>query len=211
MTDSLKEIFNTLHKLEPHQRLKLIRKKVLKKNQMDFCKDGIIRPGTLKAIEAEVLPISDKNKTKLQHKFTIEGLEFSDNILDKNTSEIFLNTKKIKKSPFGSQDVDILERLREFTFNSIPYYTKGKEFEPMFPSNTLFLLKKLEIGEHKSLKNNLCLLQGTQKNEIYYLTFDTEKIYASKAPIVDQSNTEILPPVVIEFCTIFLIKAIYYD
>ena len=53
----------TLTTLSPVGRLKFIRQKIIKKSQINFCEDGIIRIGTLKAVESEKIKIGLRSLT----------------------------------------------------------------------------------------------------------------------------------------------------
>ena len=95
---NVESISNILYTLPPAKRIKFIRQKILKQNQIDFCSDGIIREGTLKSIESERIKIGEKIAERIIHKLKIEGVFCSKELFLEQSSPCDIKIDLSKKS-----------------------------------------------------------------------------------------------------------------
>jgi hypothetical protein len=176
MNQAISKLVNDLKKLNPNERLKYIRKKILQINQDEFCFDGIIRISTLKAIESGICKISEKMSSKLLNKLLISGVICNEEIFHENPSIISLKINKNIKNTEISSDVSFFtKRLTKL----VPIKIENDEFGPIIPKNSLIFINPVDLVYYDSLKNTLCIIEGAdEKKEIYFLTYKNNKINA---------------------------------
>lgn len=190
--------------LLPSERLKYIRQKIVKKNQNQFCQDGIIRVGTLKSIETGKLKISPRIAERLIHRLRLEGVFCdSDVFLDQGSSchiRIDNTQNKIIDSPVSN-----LEEIRRKLHTLTPIYI-SKDLCPLLaPNGATALAHQLKLEDLKILNNTLCLIHGTKKL-VAYLTYENNQIRSQYS-----GEVEYFPPNIINFCGVYAIEILYFN
>ncbi|MFZ9034575.1 MAG: hypothetical protein ACO2ZM_00415 [Francisellaceae bacterium] len=201
---SADELSKILQQLAPFERLKYLRKKQVKQTQDVFCKEGIVRVGTLKATEAGKVKIGERVADKLVNKFAIEGIIISPSLFldEHDPCHIQLNAKQKKLCNDPSQ----VEYLRNRLDTLCPISIESNDYSPFLKKGSLILGHKINKSQIQTLKNTLCLIEGN-KQTIYYLSHN-----ANNATI----NAEIkgkksfLPVDIFDLCNIYVIDVVYY-
>ncbi len=202
--DELEALQEKLSTKSPAERLKFLRQKVLKKNQNDFCEDGIIRSGTLKSIESDKLKISYKIAERLVHKFRLEGIVCREELFlnDKTSCEItFDDTREKIMGTSNAALEEVRKKLSTFTPIEIP-----KELCPSIaPNGATALARELKEDDLPNLKNTLCLVHGT-KIFVSFLTYESQHIVAES-----NGKIERFPTNIIHFCGVYAIEILYFN
>jgi hypothetical protein len=204
MTNDQEELSRILSILSPGKRLKYIRQRILKKNQMEFCEDGIIRTGTLKSIETGRMKIAEKIAERIIHKLSLEGIVCDKSLFIKDDDSCLISINNTKKDLAGSS-TRTLEEIRKKITTLIPIEVPHNDFYPIIPSGSMLLTHELLIGDLKNLSNTLCIIKG-DKTSLHFLT------YHSNQKIIAEINGEkkILVKDITDFCTIYIVELIYF-
>lgn len=199
--DTLK---NNLMLQSPSQRLKFIRQKVVKKNQNQFCQDGIIRIGTLKSIETEKLKISPRIAERLVHKFSLEGVLCNVDTFLEHKGPCDIKIDSTQAQIIGSS-VSNLEEIRRKLQTLTPIYI-DKDLCPLLaPNGATALARQLKFEDLSMLNNTLCLIHGTQKI-VAYLTYENNQILSQY-----NGKVEYFPVNIINFCGVYAIEILYFN
>jgi len=198
-----KEISIILKTLSPAKRVKYIRQKLLKQNQDFFCKDGLIRSGTLKSIEIERMKIGPKIAERLSHKLALEGIVCKASIFLEINSPCTIQIDNSKKELTGNS-MDCLEEIRKKLTQLTPIKIVTNEFAPQIPQGSTLLSNLANKDNLKQLYKTLCFIKG-DKSALYYLTYINEDELRAEI-----NNEEIIISTnIIDFCSIFIVEIIY--
>jgi len=197
------EISNILKPLAPAKRLKYIRQKLLKQNQETFCKDGIVRSGTLKSIEIERMKIGPKIAERLIHKLSLEGIVCEAGIFLEKNNPCHIKIDKSKKELTGNS-MGSLEEIRQKITQLTPIKILTNEYAPQIPAESTLLTHEATKESLKQFHNTLCFIKG-DKSSLYYLTYLNE--HEIRAEI--NNKTIIISTNIIDFCSIFIVEIIY--
>ncbi|MBI2791612.1 MAG: hypothetical protein HYX61_06605 [Gammaproteobacteria bacterium] len=187
----------------PAKRLKYLRQKVIKKNQNQFCMDGIIRTGTLKSVESEKLKISPRIAEKLVHKFRLEGVICNEELFlqPNGNCEINLDDSREKIIDPTSNLEEIRKKLSTLTPIQI-----DKDLCPtLAPNGATVLARELKEEDLILLNKTLCLVHGT-KIFVSFLTYDNNQIIAEH-----DGKVERFPTNIIHFCGMYAIEILYFN
>jgi hypothetical protein len=197
------ETSNILALLSPAKRVKYIRQKLLKQNQQTFCKDGIIREGTLKSIEIERMKIGPKIAARLIHKLSLEGVICDINIFLEENDPCYVTLDSSKKELTGTS-MSCLEEIRKKITLLTPINIVTNEYAPLIPKQSTLLGREATIDNIHQFNKTLCFIKGN-KSCMYYLTF------LNKNELKAEINSEqiIISTNILNFCSIFIIELIY--
>lgn len=194
---------NTLITLIPSLRLKYIRQKIVKKNQNQFCQDGIIRIGTLKSIETGKLKISPRIAERLIHRLRLEGIFCDCDMFLEQQSPCHIQIDSTQNKIID-RSVANLEEIRRKLHTLTPIYI-SKDLCPLLaPNGATALTQQLKFDDLKTLNNTLCLIHGTKKL-VAYLTYENNQIRSQH-----NGEVEYFPPNIINFCGIYAIEILYF-
>lgn len=202
--DDLEIIKESLTQKTPAKRLKFLRQKVVKKNQDDFCLDGIIRSGTLKSVESEKLKISQRIAEKLVHKFRLEGIICKEALfLDTNSDcEIAIDDSREKIVDRTSGN---LEEIRKKLSSLTPIHIDKNLCPFIAPNGGTALARELKEEDLVHLNKTLCLVHGT-KVFVSYLTYEKNQIISE-----NNGKSECFPTNIIQFCGMYAIEILYFN
>lgn len=200
----LELIKENLIQKSPAKRLKFLRQKVVKKNQDDFCLDGIIRSGTLKSVESEKLKISPRIAEKLVHKFRLEGVICKGSLfLESETDcEIVIDDSREK---IIDQSSGNLEEIRKKLSSLTPIHIDRSLCPALAPNGGTALARELKEEDLVHLNKTLCLVHGT-KVFVAHLTYEKNQIIADS-----NGKLERFPTNIIQFCGMYAIEILYFN
>lgn len=187
----------------PAKRLKYLRQKVIKKNQNQFCLDGIIRSGTLKSVESEKLKISPRIAERLVHKFRLEGVVCNEELFlesQSNCEITFDDTREKIIDPTAN-----LEEIRKKLSTLTPIQIDKELCPTLAPKGATALARELKEDDLVNLNKTLCLVHGT-KIFVSFLTYDNNQILAEYDGKVERFTTNI-----IHFCGMYVIEILYFN
>lgn len=202
--DDLNLINETLVHKSPAKRIKFLRQKVIKKNQEQFCQDGIIRSSTLKYLETERLKISPRIAERLVHKFSLEGVLCKEEIFLEPESDcqiILDDTREKIIGPSGSN----LEEIRKKLSTLIPVHINRDLCPAIAPNGATALARELRKEDLSQLKDTLCLVHGT-KTFVSLLSYENNQILSN-----NNGKIEHFPTNIINFCGMYAIEILYFN
>lgn len=194
---------NLVHK-SPAKRIKFLRQKVIKKNQEQFCQDGIIRSSTLKYMETGRIKISPRIAERLVHKFRIEGIICKEEIFLEPESDcqiILDDTREKIIGPSGSN----LEEIRKKLSTLIPVHINRELCPAIAPNGATALARELREEDLSQLKDTLCLVHGT-KTFVSLLSYENNQILSDNNGKIERFPTDI-----IHFCGMYAIEILYFN
>ncbi len=202
--DDLNVIKENLVQKSPAKRIKFLRQKVIKKNQEQFCQDGIIRSSTLKYMETGRIKISPRIAERLVHKFRLEGIICKEEIFLEPESDcqiILDDTREKIIGPSGSN----LEEIRKKLSSLIPVQIDRELCPAIAPNGATALARELREEDLSQLKNTLCLVHGT-KTFVSLLSYENNQILAD-----NNGKIERFPTNIIHFCGMYAIEILYFN
>lgn len=202
--DSLALINESLSGMAPAKRLKFLRQKVIKKNQDEFCQDGIIRTGTLKSIESEKIKISYRIAERLVHKFKLEGVVCNENLFLEPNAECDIIIDDSREKIIGSSS-NSLEDIRRKLSSLTPIHIDKNLCPTIAPNGGTALARELKEDDLIHLSKTLCLVHGT-KVFVSYLTYENDQIVAEC-----NGKVERFPTNLIQFCGMYAIEILYFN
>lgn len=197
------ELSNLLALLSPAKRVKYIRQKLLKQNQQTFCKDGIIREGTLKSIEIERMKIGPKIAERLVHKLHLEGVLCDASMFLEDDSLCHITIDASKKELTGSC-MSHLEEMRQKIAQLTPINIATNDYAPLIPAQSTLLGREANKKHLLHFNKTLCFIKGN-KSSLYYLTFLNDRELEAEI----NNKKIIISANIINFCSIFIIELIY--
>jgi len=199
-----KDISIILKPLSPGKRVKYIRQKLLNQNQNVFCKDGLVRSGTLKSIEIERMKIGPKIAERLSHKLALEGIICEASVFLDANDACTIQVDESKKELSGNS-TDCLEEIRKKLTLLTPIKIVTNEFSPQIPEGATLLSTLASKENLKQLNNTLCFIKG-DKSSLYYLT------YLKKGEMSAEINNKktVISTNIIDFCSIYMVEIIYF-
>lgn len=202
--DDLNVINETLVHKSPAKRIKFLRQKVIKKNQEQFCQDGIIRFSTLKYIETGRIKVSPRIAERLVHKFRLEGIICKEEIFLEPESDcqiILDDTREKIIGPSGSN----LEEIRKKLSTLIPVHINKELCPAIAPNGATALARELREEDLYQLKDTLCLVHGT-KTFVSLLSYENNQILSDNNGKIERFPTDI-----IHFCGMYAIEILYFN
>lgn len=206
MTENLENfesISEILANLTPGKRLKYIRQKIVNKNQMDFCIDGIVRSGTLKSIESERIQVGSKVAEKICHKLSLEGIECSPDIFMQNDDPCLITVNKTNKEIIGSS-LSRLEEIKTKTHLLTPVEVTDDNFSPYITKGSTLMVQELSPENLTQLNNCLCFIKGNTAG-LYFLSYENDEKIHAKTPCSESLFTK----AILEFCKVYQVEIIY--
>lgn len=202
--DDIELVKENLIAKSPAKRLKYLRQKVVKKNQIEFCQDGIIRSGTLKLVESEKLKISPKIAQRIVHKMRLEGVICDEDLFLNDKSQCIFAYDDSRNKIIGPSSSN-LEEIRQKLSTLTPIHIDKELCPTLAPNGAAALARELKEDDLPHLKNTLCLVHGTKKF-ISFLTYDDNQILAEYNGKVERFPTDI-----IHFCGLYAIEILYFN
>ncbi len=187
----------------PAERLKYLRQKVIKKNQTQFCQDGIIRSGTLKSVETEKLKISPRIAERLVHKFRLEGIVCNEKLFLEPNSNCEITFDDTREKIIGP--TSNLEEIRKKLSSLTPIQIDKDLCPTIAPNGATALARELREDDLAHLKRTLCLVHGT-KIFVSFLTYENNEILSEC-----NGKTERFPTNIIHFCGMYAIEILYFN
>lgn len=194
-----------LKSLEPCERLKYIRKVILKINQEEFCSDGLIGLSTLKHIERGANEIKNSMNDLLVNKLLRYGVICSKDFFLPKPDNFSL---EVNPDIFNQMD-NIKSDLITFK-NRIPNLVAVKmhndAFAPHIPKGSIIFINPYQIKDPTCLNNTLCFLEGkTEDKRIFYITNKNKEFIAEY-----NSIKTVFPKEVFELFKVHVIENIFY-
>ncbi len=202
--DDLEVIKEHLAQKSPAKRLKYLRQKIVKKNQDDFCLDGIIRSGTLKSVESEKLKISPRIAEKLVHKFRLEGVICEETLFLEHEAVCEIAIDDSREKIIGQSSAN-LEEIRRKLSSLTPIHIDKTLCPSIAPNGGTALARELKEENLFHLNKTLCLVHGT-KVFVSYLTYENDQIVAEC-----NGKVERFPTNLIQFCGMYAIEILYFN
>lgn len=202
--DDLEIIKENLTQKTPAKRLKFLRQKVVKKNQEEFCLDGIIRSGTLKSVESEKLKISPRIAEKLVHKFRLEGVICKEALFLEPETDCDIAIDDSREKIIGPSTTNLEEIRRKLSLLT-PIHIDKNLCPSIAPNGGTALARELKNEDLVHLNKTLCLVHGT-KVFVSYLTYEKKQIIAEC-----NGNVERFPTNIIQFCGMYAIEILYFN
>lgn len=187
----------------PAKRLKFLRQKVIKKNQTQFCIDGIIRSGTLKSVESEKLKISHRIAEKLVHKLRLEGIVCGTDLFLDPQSDCEVKLDDTREKIIGPA-IGSLEIIRQKLSTLTPINIDKNLCPHLAPNGAIALARELNSEDLPTLNNTLCLVHGT-KIFMSHLTYKANQILSEC-----NNQKEYFPLNIIHFCGLYVIEILYF-
>lgn len=202
--DDLATVNETLSQISPAKRLKFLRQKVIKKNQDEFCLDGIIRSGTLKSVESEKLKISPRIAEKLVHKLKLEGIICNEELFLEPDAKCEIVIDDSREKIIGPSSAN-LEEIRKKLSSLTPIHIDKNLCPAVAPNGATALAKELNENDLLSLNKTLCLVHGA-KVFVSFLTYENNQIRSEI-----QGKKEYYPANIIKFCGIYMLEVLYFN
>lgn len=191
--------------LEPCERLKYIRKVILKINQEEFCSDGLIGLSTLKHIERGANEIKVSMNDLLINKLLRYGVICSKDFFLSAPDELFLEFNPDVFSQADNLRNDLIVFKNRIP-NLVAIKIHNNSFAPHIPKDSIIFINPYEIKDPSRLTNTLCFLEGkTDDKRIFYITNENNKIIAEYNGI-----KTVFPKEVFELFKVHVIENIFY-
>ncbi|WHN66754.1 hypothetical protein [Cysteiniphilum sp. QT6929] len=192
-----------LKNLKPHERIRLLRREIVKQNQTDFCNEGIVRIGTLKLIESARVKVGKRVANGLAKKFELEGIYLDPSMFMEKENSCVIKVNKTHKSLCN--DPARVEVLRKNLSSLTPITINVDIYNPFLPKNTMIMGSLIHTEQEiKSLDNTLCLIQGNAQN-IYYMSYRNGKLRAT----FNNEETD-FPMDIAKLCQLYRIDVVFY-
>ncbi|MBN9289478.1 MAG: hypothetical protein BGO43_13515 [Gammaproteobacteria bacterium 39-13] len=202
--NDLETIKENLILKSPAKRLKFLRQKVIKKNQDQFCQDGIIRSSTLKFVETERLKISPRIAERLVHKLRLEGIICKEEIFLEHNSDCQIILDDSREKIIGPSSSN-LEEIRKKLSILTPLHIDKELCPSIAPNGATALARELREDDLLQLNKTLCFVQGA-KTFVSLLTYENNQILSD-----NDGKIEYFPTNIINFCGMYAIEILYFN
>lgn len=202
---SMTNNIDILESLSFCERLKYLRKVILKQNQNDFCSDGTLGISTLKGIERGAYGISTKINDKLLEKFAKQGIYLNEdffvnsgNVTVTINSDILTSLQELN---------DEIEQYHENIHRLRPIKITTNNFLPFIRKDSLLFVEPQEIEDYTKLCNTLCLVDGKKEIKVFFLSYHAKD---NNIKAVYSDNTTYFSTEFIQICPVHVVQGVSY-